>query len=42
MHIFLHTFKVFIGTLELLLMRRDDLLQALVTRSVGGVVIIVV
>ena len=30
--------QVFIGTLELLLMRRDDLIQALVTRSVGGVV----
>ena len=30
--------QVFIGTLELLLMRRDDLLQSLVTRSVGGVV----
>ena len=30
--------QVFIGTLEILLMRRDDILQSLLTRNVGGVV----
>ena len=30
--------KMFIGTLEILLIKRDDLLQSLVTRNVGGVV----
>ena len=30
--------EVFIGTLEILLTRRDDILQSLLTRNVGGVV----
>ena len=30
--------EVYIGTLKLLLIKRDDILQSLITRNVGGVV----